>query len=213
MYKLKKKKIIKNKNCSKKIFTNDKKIYNEIILYKLKNFNILEFTENKNIYIPKKKSKSFFTLNKKFKNKVSFNYTLNYNILYNFNKIMFIFNKINIKGRIFSFYIKRENNFIFCILFLGIIFYIKNNNLYDYYFIIYNKNNIYKKINKKNKYNYYKKKNKIEQLIRFNFNSKYIKMNINKSKKFFFTRISYVEKIKSNFSRKIKPKINKYATI
>lgn len=67
MNKLKKKYIIKNKNYAQKN-QNVLKIYNAIILYKNKKFNILEFTDNKNIYIPiKKKIRIFILLIKKLK--------------------------------------------------------------------------------------------------------------------------------------------------
>jgi hypothetical protein len=200
MNKLKRKKnILTNKKIFKK--SNNKKIYNKLFnalkLYENKKYNILEFNKKKTINIPKKNNNFFFTINKRYKNFLLLNYKINYNILFDFNKRMFVYKKNQIKGRIFIFYNKNEKDFILNIFFLGIIFSIKKTNLYDYYFILNAKNNIYLKIKKEKKYNYYKTKKTMDHLIIDNFNFKYINLTIKKTFLFFlFTRISYIEKLK-----------------
>lgn len=173
-------------------------LFENQILYKNRDLNIIELNNFENIYIPSTvvDLKKIYTIDTLYENDFLFNYKLNYNILYNFNKIMFN-------------YIKKKNNNIIkskvvngnhketLIILLGIVFSMKSINLNN---LISNKKKFY--INKFNKRKFKHKnffhtfkKIRIKQIIKA-YKLRYLNFKIEKNKnKDIFSRVSYLEEI------------------
>lgn len=207
MNKLKKQKInnlldyqhfLKKSSLKKKKLKLKNILFENQILYKNRDLNIIELNNFENIYIPSTvfDFKKIYTIDTLYENDFLFNYKLNYNILYNFNKIMFN-------------YIKKKNNNIVkskvvngnhkktLIILLGIVFSMKSINLNN---LISNKKKFH--INKFNKHKFkYKnffhtlKKIRIKQIIK-TYKLRYLNFKIEKNKnKDIFSRVSYLEEI------------------
>lgn len=187
---------LKNNSFKKKKFKLKNILFENQILYKNHDLNIIELKNSKNIQIPSTvlDFKKTYTIQNSYESQLLFNYNLNYNILYNFNKIMFNYKKKNniIKGRVIT-----GNNKKTLIIILGIIFSMKSINLNN---LINNKKNFYiRKYKKKNfKYkNFFSKfkKTKINQIIK-SYKLRYLNFKIEKNKNnTLFSRISYLEDI------------------
>lgn len=161
MQKLKKQKInnllnyqhfLKNNDLKKNKFKLKKILFENQILYKNIDSNIIELNNYENIYLPSTvlNLNNIYTIQTQYENQLLFNYNLNYDILYHFNSIIFknIIQKNNniIKGRIIG-----GTNKKVLVSILGVVFSMKPINLNN---LINNKKTFY--INKKNKF---KKKN------------------------------------------------------
>lgn len=214
---------LKNNSLKRKKYKLKNIIFENQILYKNQDLNIIELENSENNHIPITvlDLKSTYTIQSLYQNQLLFNYNLNYNILYNFNKIMFNYLKKNnkniIKGRIVT---GTRTGKKAIIAFLGMSFSMKAINLNN---LIKNKKNFYTKKNKKKFFKYKKFRNrKIKKLIR-SYTLRYLNFKIEKiKKKYIFSRISYLDDIikylpikkfkkrmllerkkkKSNFSRK-----------
>jgi len=226
MQKLKKQKInnllnyqhfLKNNYLKKNKFKLKNILFENQILYKNLDSNIIEFNNYENIYLPFTliKINEISTIEIQYENQILFNYDLNYNILYHFNKVMFqnILEKKNniIKGRLLG---GNWNNKKIFISILGIIFSMKPLNLNNA--LNYKKNFYFNKYNKKRFYN--KKRINSTKLINC-YKLKYINFKINitnnldflKKQKKIFSRLSYIQEIIQN--QKIKNDINKKKNI
>ncbi len=206
MNKLKKQKInnlldyqhfLKKNSLKKKKLKLKNILFENQILYKNRDLNIIELNNFENIYIPS----TVFDLNKiytidiLYENHFLFNYKLNYNILYNFNKILFNYKKKNnniVKSKVVNGNYKKT-----LIILLGIVFSMKSINLNN---LINNKKKFH--INKFNKQKFkYKnffhtlKKIRIKQIIK-TYKLRYLNFKIEKNKtKDIFSRVSYLEEI------------------
>jgi hypothetical protein len=187
---------LKNNSLKKKRFKLKNILFENQILYKNQDLNIIELKNSENIEIPTTvlDFKTTSTIQTLYENKILFNYNLNYNILYNFNKIMFNYKKKNnnnkIKGRVM-----KGNTRKIIMAVLGFTFSMKPFNLNN---LIRNKKKFYARKNKNYKYKnffYNFKKVKINQTIR-SYKLRYLNFKIEKNKnKSLFSRISYVEDI------------------
>lgn len=215
---------LRNNSLKKKIFKLKNILFENQILYKNQDLNIIELKNSENIQIPLTvlDIKDTYTVEISHENQFLFNYNLNYNILYNFNKIMFNYIKKKkniIKGRV----IKGSKKKIL-IAVLGIVFSMKSINLNN---LINNKKKFYARKKQKYKHRFFSKfkKVKINRIIR-SYKLRYLNFKIEKIKnKNVFSRISYLKdiieylrvknlkkrmilernkknKIKKNFSRK-----------
>jgi len=153
MNKLKKQKInhvlnyehfLKNNSLKKKKLKLKNILFENPILYKNQDLNIIELNNYENIEIPFTvlDFKNINTIEKTYNNQLLFNYNLNYNILYNFNKIIVNFikqkNNDKIKGKVIKGNRKKISIAIF-----GFIFKMKSVNLNNSIRnIIYNKKKI-----------------------------------------------------------------------
>lgn len=223
MQKLKKQKInhllnyqhfLKNNDLKKNKFKLKENLFENQILYKNIDSNIIELNNYENVYIPSTvlNLNNIYTIQTQYENQLLFNYNLNYDILYHFNSIIFqnIFQKGKdiIKGRIIG-----GTNKIVLISILGVVFSMKPINLNN---LINNKKTFY--TNKKNKFKkqkkfYIPKKIQPKQLINsyklryLNFKIDIIK-DINFNTKKVLSRVSYLhELIKNNKINKKKKKI------
>lgn len=182
---------LKNNSLKKEKYKLKNILFENQILYKNKDLNIIELRNSKNIQIPFTvlDLKNIFTIQNVYKNQLSFNYNLNYSILYNFNKIIFNYKK---KNNIFKSRVVTGNHKKAVMAFLGITFRIKTTNLNS---LINDKRTFYcKKRLKKNKYIKFKNK-KIKKIIT-TYKLRYLNFKIEKNKnKYFFSRISYIEDI------------------
>lgn len=225
---------LKNNSLKREKYKLKNILFENQILYKNQDLNIIELKNSENIQIPLTvlDFKNTYTIQNLYENQLLFNYNLNYSILYNFNKIIFNYKKKKdniVKSRIVTSSTKK-----IIIAFLGITFPMKTMNLNH---LINDKRTFYlKKKLKKNAYKKFKK-NKILKIIR-SYTLRYLNFKIENNKnKYFFSRISYIEDIlkyipiknlkkqmllerkkkKSNLSRKeyVKKQKNKnnYATI
>lgn len=189
---------LKNNSLKKKRFKLKNILFENQILYKNQDLNIIELKNSENIQIPSTvlDFKKTYTIQTLYENQLLFNYNLNYNILYNFNKIMFNYmkkkNNNKIKGRVI-----RGNNRKTLIAVLGITFSMKSINLNN---LINNKKNFYARKYKKKKFKYGNffynfKKIKINQIIK-SYKLRYLNFKIEKNKnKNIFSRISYLEDV------------------
>jgi hypothetical protein len=210
MNKLKKQKInhvlnyehfLKDNSLKRKKLKLKKILFENPILYKNQDLNIIELNNYENIEIPLTvlELKEINTIEKTYNNQLLFNYNLNYNILYNFNKIIFNYIKEKrnnkIKGKVITGYIKRT-----LISILGFIFATKSVNLNHLIRnIIYNKKKIFnfKKFKMiKNKKNSNKLKNRqIKKIIR-PYTLRYLNFKIIKTvKKYKISRVAYLTEI------------------
>ena len=227
---------LKNNSLKKEKYKLKNILFENQILYKNQDLNIIEFKNSENIQIPFTvlDLKDIFTIQNIHENQLLFNYNLNYSVLYNFNKIIFNYNYKKKKNNILKSRVVTGNHKKVVIAFLGITFPIKTINLNN---LINDKRTFYcKKKLKKKMYKKFKKK-KIEKIIR-SYKLRYLNFKIENDKnKYFFSRISYIDDIlkylpvkklkkqmllerkkkKSNLSRKeyVKKQKNKknYATI
>jgi hypothetical protein len=225
---------LKNNSLKREKYKLKNILFENQILYKNQDLNIIELKNSENIQIPLTvlDFKNTYTIQNLYENQLLFNYNLNYSILYNFNKIIFNYKKK--KDNILKSRIVTGNPKKIIIAFLGITFPMKTINLNN---SINDKKNFYnKKKLKKKMYRNFKNK-KIKKIIR-SYKLRYLNFKIENNKnKFFFSRISYIEDIlkyipikklkkqmllerkkkKSNLSRKeyVKKQKNKnnYATI
>src|SRR3972149_2493930 len=114
---------LKNNYLKTNKFNLKKILFENKILYKSSDSNVLELNNYENIYLPFTllNLKDTYTIKNQYENQFLFNYNLNYDIIYNFNKIIFKNslkkNNNKIKGRITG-----GNNKKILILILGIIF-------------------------------------------------------------------------------------------
>jgi len=188
---------LKNNSLKKNKFKLKNILFENQILYKNQDSNIIEFNNYENIHIPLTvlDLKNIHTIKTIYDDKVLFNYNLNYNILYNFNRILlnYIKNKRNtIKGRVLT---SNKNNKKVFIAILGILFSMKSINLNN---LINNKKNNYIKKYNKQKFKYKKffynfKKIRTKQIIR-TYKLRYLNFKIEKiKKKYIFSRTSYLE--------------------
>lgn len=189
---------LKNNSFKKKRFKLKNILFENQILYKNQDLNIIELKNSENIQIPSTvlDFKKTYTIQNLYENQLLFNYSLNYNILYNFNKIMFNYIKKRknnvIKGRVVTGTNKKT-----LIAILGMIFSMKSINLNN---LINNKKKFYAKRKKKKhiKYGnffYNFKKIKIKKIIR-SYKLRYLNFKIETNKnKNIFSRISYLEDI------------------
>jgi len=140
---------LKNNSLKKKRFKLKNILFENQILYKNQDLNIIELKSSENIQIPITvlDIKDINTIEAKHENQLLFNYNLNYNILYNFNRIMFNYIKKikenNIRGRLMTGSHKKA-----IISILGFTFSMKSINLNN---LINNKKNYYAKKYKKKK--------------------------------------------------------------
>ena len=157
---------LKNNDLKKNKFKLKKILFENQILYKNIDSNIIELNNYENIYLPSTvlNLNNIYTVQTQYENQLLFNYNLNYDILYHFNSIIFknIIQKNNniIKGRIIG-----GTNKKVLISILGVVFSMKPINLNN---LINNKKTFY--INKKNKFKkkkffYITKKIQPKQLI------------------------------------------------
>jgi hypothetical protein len=222
MQKLKKKKInnllnyqhfLKNNDLKKNKFKLKKILFENQILYKNIDSNIIELNNYENIYLPSTvlNLNNIYTIQTQYENQLLFNYNLNYDILYHFNSIIFknIIQKNNniIKGRIIG-----GTNKKVLVSILGVVFSMKPINLNN---LINNKKTFY--INKKNKFKkkkffYIPKKIQPKQLIN-SYKLRYLNFKIdiindlNLKKKKILSRVSYLQElIKNHKINKIKKK-------
>ena len=222
MQKLKKQKInnllnyqhfLKNNDLKKNKFKLKKILFENQILYKNIDSNIIELNNYENIYLPSTilNLNNIYTIQTQYENQLLFNYNLNYDILYHFNSIIFknIIQKNNniIKGRIIG-----GTNKKVLVSILGVVFSMKPINLNN---LINNKKTFY--INKKNKFKkkkffYIPKKIQPKQLIN-SYKLRYLNFKIdiindlNLKKKKIISRVSYLQElIKNHKINKIKKK-------
>lgn len=222
MQKLKKQKInnllnyqhfLKNNDLKKNKFKLKKILFENQILYKNIDSNIIELNNYENIYLPSTvlNLNNIYTIQTQYENQLLFNYNLNYDILYHFNSIIFknIIQKNNniIKGRIIG-----GTNKKVLVSILGVVFSMKPINLNN---LINNKKTFY--INKKNKFKkkkffYIPKKIQPKQLIN-SYKLRYLNFKIdiindlNLKKKKILSRVSYLQElIKNHKINKIKKK-------
>lgn len=145
---------LKNNSFKKKRFKLKNILFENQILYKNQDLNIIELKNSENIQIPSTvlDFKKTYTIQNLYENQLLFNYSLNYNILYNFNKIMFNYIKKKknnvIKGRVVTGTNKKT-----LIAILGMIFSMKSINLNN---LINNKKKFYAKRKKKKTYKIWK---------------------------------------------------------
>lgn len=143
---------LKNNDLKKNKFKLKQNLFENQILYKNIDSNVIELNNYENIYLPSTvvNLNNIYTIQTQYENQLLFNYNLNYDILYHFNSIIFKSiiqkNKNIIKGRIIG-----GTNKKVLISILGVVFSMKPINLNN---LINNKKTFY--INKKNKF---KKKN------------------------------------------------------
>ncbi len=200
---------LKNNDLKKNKFQLKKNLFENQILYKNIDLNIIELNNYENIYIPSTvlNFNNISTIQTQYENQLLFNYNLNYDILYHFNSIIFktIIQKNNniIKGRIIG-----GTNKTVLISILGVVFSMKPINLNN---LINNKKTFY--INKKNKFKkknffYIPKKIQPKQLIN-SYKLRYLNFKIdsindqNLKQKNVLSRVSYLQELVKNL------KINK----
>ena len=206
---------LKNNDLKKNKFKLKKNLFENQILYKNMDSNIIELNNYENVYIPSTvlNLNNIYTIQIQYENQLLFNYNLNYDILYHFNSIIFknVIKKNNniIKGRVIS----GTNKKVF-ISILGVVFSMKPINLNN---LINNKKTFY--INKKNKFKkknffYIHKKIQPKQLIN-SYKLRYLNFKINiikdlnfKTKKV-LSRVSYLYELIKNqkINKKKKKKI------
>ncbi len=82
---------LKNNSLKKKRFKLKNILFENQILYKNQDLNIIELKSSENIQIPSTvlDFKKTYTIQTLYENQLLFNYNLNYNILYNFKKKIF----------------------------------------------------------------------------------------------------------------------------
>jgi hypothetical protein len=187
---------LKNNSLKKKRFKLKDIIFENPILYKNQDLNIIELENSENTEVPLTvlDFNEICTIESSYENQLLFNYNLNYNILYKFNKIMFNYlkNKNIIKGRLIT-----GNRQIVLIAFLGLVFSMKSVNLNN---LINNKKNFYlkRKKNKNLKHGFFAKfkKVKIKRILN-SYKLRYLnyKVEKNKNKNIIFSRIAYLENI------------------
>jgi hypothetical protein len=188
---------LKNNSLKKKRFKLKNILFENQILYKNQDLNIIELKNSENIQIPLTvlDFKNTYTIQTLYENQLLFNYNLNFNILYNFNKIMF--NYIKKKKNIIKGRVMKGNNKKVLIAILGIVFSMKSINLNN---LINNKKKFYTRKYKKNNFkhkNFFNnyKKIKVNQIIK-SYKLRYLNFKIEKNKeKNVFSRISYLEDI------------------
>lgn len=185
---------LKNNSLKKRKFKLKNILFENQILYKNQDLNIIELKNSENIQIPLTvlDFKPIYTIKTLYENQILFNYNLNYNILYNFNRIMvnYIIKKKNnrVKGRVMTGNSKKT-----IVSFLGFTFPMKSINLNN---LIYNKKNFYTKKNKKKKFKYKNffnnfKKIKVNKIIR-SYKLRYLNFKIERNKNI-ISRISYID--------------------
>jgi hypothetical protein len=205
---------LKNNDLKKNKFKLKKILFENQILYKNIDSNIIELNNYENIYLPSTvlNLNNIYTIQIQYENQLLFNYNLNYDILYHFNSIIFknIIQKNNniIKGRIIG-----GTNKKVLISILGVVFSMKPINLNN---LINNKKTFY--INKKNRFKkkkffYIPKKIQPKQLIN-SYKLRYLNFKIdiindlNLKKKKILSRVSYLQElIKNHKINKKKKKI------
>lgn len=180
---------LKNNSLKKKRYKLKNILFENQILYKNQDLNIIELKNSENIQIPLTvlDFKNTYTIQSLYENQILFNYNLNYNILYNFNKIMFNYKKK--KNNIIKSRLVTGGNKKTIIAFLGMTFPMKTVNLNN---LINNKKNFYtKKYKNRKKY----KNIKIKRMIR-SYKLRYLNFKIQKNKnRYIFSRISYLDDI------------------
>lgn len=205
---------LKNNDLKKNKFKLKKNLFENQILYKNIDSNIIELNNYENIYLPSTvvNLNNIYTIQTQYENQLLFNYNLNYDILYHFNSIIFktIIQKNNniIKGRVIG-----GTNKQVLISILGVVFSMKPINLNN---LINNKKTFY--INKKNKFKkkkffYIPKKIQPKQLIN-SYKLRYLNFKIdiindlNLKQKKVLSRVSYLQElIKNHKINKKKKKI------
>jgi len=206
---------LKNNDLKKNKFKLKKILFENQILYKNIDSNIIELNNYENIYLPSTvlNLNNIYTVQTQYENQLLFNYNLNYDILYHFNSIIFknIIQKNNniIKGRIIG-----GTNKKVLISILGVVFSMKPINLNN---LINNKKTFY--INKKNKFKkkkffYIPKKIQPKQLIN-SYKLRYLNFKIdiindlNLKQKKILSRVSYLQELIKNhkINKKKKKKI------
>jgi hypothetical protein len=206
---------LKNNDLKKNKFKLKKILFENQILYKNIDSNIIELNNYENIYLPSTvlNLNNIYTVQTQYENQLLFNYNLNYDILYHFNSIIFknIIQKNNniIKGRIIG-----GTNKKVLISILGVVFSMKPINLNN---LINNKKTFY--INKKNRFKkkkffYIPKKIQPKKLIN-SYKLRYLNFKIdiindlNLGKKKILSRVSYLQELIKNhkINKKKKKKI------
>lgn len=161
---------LKNNSLKKQKFKFKNILFDNPIIYKNNNFNIIELNNSQNISIPTTiiDFNRINTIKTLYENQLLFNYdltNLESNIIYNFNKIMlnFLLKKTNIiKGRMVDIVKTKKNKYKnkkVLIAVLGILFTLKSLKLNKYlkYLFIKKKKLFFKDFNK-NKFNRFKNK-------------------------------------------------------
>lgn len=216
---------LKNNSLKKKKIKLNHMIFENPILFKHQDLNIIEFNDYKNIAIPLTvlDFNSINTIETSYKNQLLFSYNLNYKILDTFWKMMFNntrkYDNDITEGRI----LKSDNNKVLLSI-LGNIFFIKSKNLHNIINrVLIDSKSKKKRFNKFNRRNILKiKKNaKIRKLIK-KYQFKIIKLKINNNiyKKSlshhaiitYFTKINIIginNERKRNLSRKLYEKKHK----
>ena len=195
---------LKNNSLKKQKLKLKNILFENPILYKNKDLNIIELNNYQNIEIPLTvlNLKNINTIEKIYNDQLLFNYNLNYNILYNFNKIIFNFikqkNDNKIKGKVIGGNKKKT-----LISILGFVFGMRSVNLnYSINNIIYNngkKNGFYKfnklKLFKQKKISNRLKNIKIKKIIK-TYTLRFLNFKIIKiRKKNRLSRIAYLKEI------------------
>ena len=206
---------LKNNDLKKNKFKLKQNLFENQILYKNIDSNIIELNNYENIYLPSTviNLNNIYTIQTQYENQLLFNYNLNYDILYHFNSIIFKSiiqkNKDIIKGRVIG---GTNKNVLISIL--GVVFSMKPINLNN---LINNKKTFY--INKKNKFKkkkffYIPKKIQPKQLIN-SYKLRYLNFKIdiindlNLKQKKILSRVSYLQELIKNhkINKKKKKKI------
>lgn len=86
---------LKNNSLKREKYKLKNILFENQILYKNQDLNIIELKNSENIQIPLTvlDFKNTYTIQNLYENQLLFNYNLNYSILYNFNKIIFNYKK------------------------------------------------------------------------------------------------------------------------
>lgn len=194
---------LKNNSLKKRKYKLKNIIFENPVLYKNPDFNIIELNNFENIQIPITvlDIKNTYTIEQSHENHFLFNYDLNTNLLYNFNKILLNYKKKKdniIKGRIVTRKIKRKSKKKKVVIaFLGLTFSMRIFNLNKSINSININNNKYNFYSKKKKRIFFKNKNiKIKRIIR-SYKLRYLNFKIEKNKNniYFFSRIAYINDI------------------
>lgn len=170
---------LKNNYLKKNKYKLNNNLFENTILLKKNELNLIELNQNNNIWIPilNNKLSIIYTIQRQYQNYLLFDYKFNYNLLYNYNKILLkkTFKEKNkkIKGRILSGNKKRILIAIF-----GLIFSIRPKQLH------------------KNKRVFYGSKLKSTKIILF-YKLKYLyfKIDVHPNKKSILSRKIYVKEI------------------
>jgi hypothetical protein len=185
---------LKNNYLKKNKYKLSNHLFENNILLKKNELNLIELNQNKNIFIPNFNQNNNFsmiyTIQTQYENHLLFDYKFNYNLLYNYNKILLeknIKEKNNmIKARIIG---GKKKGRRILIAILGLIFTIKPKQLH------------------KNKRIFYGSKLKFTKNILF-YKLKYLnfKIDMNSKNKSILSRKKYVQEINEKNKKK-------YATI